>query len=74
MRQTPDPVPGIGQLLLRPISAAMCASDVHYMDHPDNPAPRFVYDADRDTVMGPDALDQVRKSQGPPRIVVHLGS
>ena len=42
VRETPDPVPGPGTLLVRPISAAMCASDVHYMDNPDAPAPRFV--------------------------------
>jgi threonine dehydrogenase-like Zn-dependent dehydrogenase len=41
VRDTADPVPGPGQLLLRPLSAAICASDVHYMDYP-NSAPRFV--------------------------------
>jgi threonine dehydrogenase-like Zn-dependent dehydrogenase len=115
VRETADPVPGPGQLLLRPLSAAICASDVHYMDHP-NSAPRFVWDSGRDTIMGhefigevvghgpacsdgfpigsrvtslpllirdgaepyvigldevPDAIDAARKSQGPPRVVVH---
>jgi threonine dehydrogenase-like Zn-dependent dehydrogenase len=51
VRDTSDPVPGPGQLLLRPLSAAICASDVHYMDHP-NSAPRFVWDSGRDTIMG----------------------
>ncbi len=59
VRETADPVPGSGQLVLRPLSAAMCASDVHYMDHPDDPAPRFVYDADRDTVMGHEFIGEV---------------
>jgi len=59
VRETEDPVPGAGQLLLKPLSAAMCASDVHYMDHPDDPAPRFVYDADRDTVMGHEFVGEV---------------
>ncbi len=31
---TPDPVPGPGELLLRTLSTAICASDVHFMDHP----------------------------------------
>jgi threonine dehydrogenase-like Zn-dependent dehydrogenase len=52
VRETADPVPQTGDLLVRPLSAAMCASDVHYMDHPSDPPPRFVYDANRDTVMG----------------------
>ena len=59
VRETADPVPGPGTLLVRPISAAMCASDVHYMDNPDDPAPRFVYDADRDTVMGHEFIGEV---------------
>jgi threonine dehydrogenase-like Zn-dependent dehydrogenase len=59
VRQTPDPVPGQGELLIRPLSAAMCASDVHYMDNPDDPAPRFVYDGGRDTVMGHEFIGEV---------------
>lgn len=83
VRETADPVPGHGDLLIRPLSAAICASDVHYMDHP-NSAPRFVWDSGRDTIMGhefigeivgldevPDAIELARKSQGPPRVVVH---
>ena len=41
VRETADPVPGPGELLIKPLSAAICASDVHYMDHP-NSAARFV--------------------------------
>jgi threonine dehydrogenase-like Zn-dependent dehydrogenase len=48
VRETADPVAGPGELLLRTLSTAICASDVV-----------------------PEALDLVRKSQGPPRIVVH---
>jgi threonine dehydrogenase-like Zn-dependent dehydrogenase len=83
VRDTADPVPGPGQLLLRPLSAAIYASDGHYMDHP-NSAPRFEWDSARDTIMGhdfigkvigldevPDAIESARKSQGPPRVVVH---
>jgi threonine dehydrogenase-like Zn-dependent dehydrogenase len=35
VRETPDPVPGDGELLLKTLSTAICASDVHFMDHPD---------------------------------------
>ena len=36
VRETADPVPREGELLVRTISTAICASDVHYMDHPDS--------------------------------------
>jgi threonine dehydrogenase-like Zn-dependent dehydrogenase len=58
VRETADPIPGPGQLLLRPLSAAICASDVHYLDHP-NAAPRFVWDSERDTIMGHEFIGQV---------------
>ena len=58
VRDTADPVPGPGQLLMRPLSAAICASDVHYMDHPDS-APRFVWDSGRDTIMGHEFIGEV---------------
>jgi threonine dehydrogenase-like Zn-dependent dehydrogenase len=54
VRETPDPVPRAGELLVRTLTTAICASDIHYMDHPD-PDDRsglFVWDADRDVVMG----------------------
>ena len=48
VRETADPVPGPGQLLLKTLSTAICASDVHYMDHPEIVARdgtgRMVYD------------------------------
>src|SRR4029077_19608803 len=58
VRDTADPVPGPGELLIKPLSAAICASDVHYMDHP-NSAPRLVWDSDRDTIMGHEFLGEV---------------
>jgi threonine dehydrogenase-like Zn-dependent dehydrogenase len=58
VRETADPVPGPGELLIKPLSAAICASDVHYMDHP-NSAPRFVWDSDRDTIMGHEFIGEV---------------
>jgi threonine dehydrogenase-like Zn-dependent dehydrogenase len=58
VRETPDPAPGPGELLIKPLSAAICASDVHYMDHP-NSADRFVWDANRDTVMGHEFIGEV---------------
>ena len=58
VRETADPVPGPGELLIKPLSAAICASDVHYMDHP-NSADRFVWDPDRDTVMGHEFIGEV---------------
>ncbi len=33
--ETADPRPGRGQLLLKVLSCAICASDVHFMDHPE---------------------------------------
>ena len=35
MRETADPVPGPGEMLLRMRATAICASDVHFMDHHD---------------------------------------
>jgi threonine dehydrogenase-like Zn-dependent dehydrogenase len=58
VRETPDPAPGPGELLIKPLSAAICASDVHYMDHP-NSADRFVWDANRDTVMVHEFIGEV---------------
>ena len=35
VRETADPVPGQGDLLLKTLSTAICASDVHFMDNPE---------------------------------------
>jgi threonine dehydrogenase-like Zn-dependent dehydrogenase len=61
VRETADPVPGPGQLLVRMRSTAICASDVHFMDHPETVAgdPRYLYDPDRDIVMGHEFVGEV---------------
>lgn len=58
---TPDPVPGQGELLLRTLSTAICASDVHFMDNPnlDDPTGRSCYDAERDIVLGHEFVGEV---------------
>jgi threonine dehydrogenase-like Zn-dependent dehydrogenase len=35
LREVPTPVPGSGQVLVRTLACAICASDHHYMDHPE---------------------------------------
>jgi threonine dehydrogenase-like Zn-dependent dehydrogenase len=47
--------------LVRTISTAICASDIHYMDHPDpdDTSGLFVWDADRDVVMGHEFVGEV---------------
>jgi len=63
VRETPDPQPGPGELLLRTLSTAICASDVHFMDHPDlgvnDPTGRSLYDADQDIVLGHEFVGEV---------------
>jgi threonine dehydrogenase-like Zn-dependent dehydrogenase len=63
VRETPDPTPGPGELLLRTLSTAICASDVHFMDHPelaiDDPTGRSLYDTDRDIVLGHEFVGEV---------------
>ena len=63
VRETPDPVPGPGELLLKTRSTAICASDVHYLDHPEiatsDGTGRFVYDENRDIVMGHEFVGDV---------------
>ena len=63
VRETSDPEPGTGELLLRTLSTAICASDVHFMDHPelaiDDPTGRSLYDADRDIVLGHEFVGEV---------------
>jgi threonine dehydrogenase-like Zn-dependent dehydrogenase len=63
VRETADPVPGDGELLLRVLATAICASDVHFMDHHDaipagGPA-GMVYDPDRDLVLGHEFVGEV---------------
>jgi threonine dehydrogenase-like Zn-dependent dehydrogenase len=63
VRETSDPVPGPGELLLRTMSTAICASDVHFMDHPEavvnDGTGRFVYDEHRDMVLGHEFVGEV---------------
>jgi threonine dehydrogenase-like Zn-dependent dehydrogenase len=64
VREVADPVPGPGEVLLRTLSTAICASDVHFMDHPEmginDPTGRSLYDADRDIVLGHEFVGEVR--------------
>jgi threonine dehydrogenase-like Zn-dependent dehydrogenase len=52
----PDPVPGPGQLLVRSLACGICASDLHFMDHPEagayDDSGMSTYDQDADIVMG----------------------
>ncbi len=51
-----DPVPGPGQLLVRSLACGICASDLHFMDHPeagaDDDSGMSTYDTDASIVMG----------------------
>jgi threonine dehydrogenase-like Zn-dependent dehydrogenase len=55
-RTVDDPVPGPGQLLVRSLACGICASDLHFMDHPeagaDDDSGMSTYDQDVDVVMG----------------------
>jgi threonine dehydrogenase-like Zn-dependent dehydrogenase len=63
VREIADPAPGEGELLLRTLSTAICASDVHFMDHPDlgrnDPTGRSLYDENRDIVLGHEFVGEV---------------
>ncbi len=63
LRETPDPVPGEGELLLRTLSTAICASDVHFMHHhdavPEGGPAGMLYDPDRDIVLGHEFVGEV---------------
>jgi threonine dehydrogenase-like Zn-dependent dehydrogenase len=56
VRAVADPVPGPGQLLVRSLACAICASDLHFMDHPEagayDDSGMSTYDQDVDIVMG----------------------
>jgi len=62
-RETTAPEPGRGQLLLRVLSCAICASDVHFMDHPeavaDDDTGLWDYRRDQDIVMGHEFVGEV---------------
>ncbi len=63
VRETPDPTPGPGQLLVRSLACGICASDLHFMDHPEGDAEDDSglsnYDADADIVMGHEYCAQI---------------
>jgi threonine dehydrogenase-like Zn-dependent dehydrogenase len=63
VRETADPVPGKGQLLVRVRSCAICASDLHFMDHPEGVAEDdsglWDHHPDRDIVMGHEFVGEV---------------
>ncbi len=63
VRETPDPVPGSGELLIRTVSTAICASDVHFIDHhdrvPGGGLGGMVYDPNRDIVLGHEFVGDV---------------
>jgi threonine dehydrogenase-like Zn-dependent dehydrogenase len=62
VRETADPVPGEGEMLLRTLATAICASDVHFMDHHDAVPPHqtgMVYDENRDIVLGHEFVGEV---------------
>ena len=51
-----EPVPETGQLLVRSLACGICASDLHFMDHPeagaDDDSGMSTYDQDVDIIMG----------------------
>src|SRR6202012_5299055 len=63
VREVADPGPGSGEVLLRTLSTAMCASDVHFMDHPEmgvnDPTGRSLYNEHRDIVLGHEFVGEV---------------
>lgn len=56
VRSIDDPVPGPGQVLVRSLACGICASDLHFMDHPeagaDDDSGMSTYDPGVDIVMG----------------------
>ena len=55
VRGTKDPAPGPGQILVRTLACGICASGIHFMDHPeedDDDSGLSNYDPDADIVMG----------------------
>ena len=62
-RTVEDPVPGPGQVLVRSLACGICASDLHYMDHPeagaDDDSGWATYDQDIDIVMGHEYCTEV---------------
>jgi threonine dehydrogenase-like Zn-dependent dehydrogenase len=63
VRTLPMPVPGKGQMLVRTLGCAICASDIHFMDNPkavaDDKTGLWNYDAAADIVMGHEVCAEV---------------
>jgi len=63
VREVPRPIPGSGQLLVRTLACAICASDHHYVDHPDvarnDRSGMRVYAPGCDVVMGHEFCGEV---------------
>ena len=56
VRETSDPTPAGGQILVRSLACGVCASDIHFMDHfgadADDDSGLSAYDPEADIVMG----------------------
>jgi threonine dehydrogenase-like Zn-dependent dehydrogenase len=63
VREVPDPTPGPGQILVRTCACAICASDLHFMDHPEaiiaNDTGMQRYDPHADIVMGHEYVAEI---------------
>ncbi len=63
VRETDDPVPGPGQILVKTCACGICASDLHFMDNPeavaDDDSGLSNYDPDRDIVMGHEYVAEI---------------
>lgn len=63
VRETDDPTPGHGQILVKTCACGICASDLHFMDHPeadaDDDSGLSNHDPERDIVMGHEYVAQV---------------
>jgi threonine dehydrogenase-like Zn-dependent dehydrogenase len=63
VREADDPEPGSRELLLRTLSTGICASDVHFMDHPDasrdDRSGQSFYDENRDIILGHEFVGEV---------------
>jgi threonine dehydrogenase-like Zn-dependent dehydrogenase len=63
VREVPRPVPASGQLLVRTLACAICASDHHYVDHPEvaqeDRSGMRVHAPERDVVMGHEYCGEV---------------
>jgi threonine dehydrogenase-like Zn-dependent dehydrogenase len=63
VREVPDPKPGSGQILVRTCACGICASDLHFMDHPEaileNDTGMQRYDAHADIIMGHEYVAEI---------------